>query len=546
MRPLKIGILLNPANGIKDYEARIFSTLFEDPRYEVICTLKDGRNTTPPEGNFLKTLLLGIVGLVEKPLVNKKAQKCVDMADVSARVSALPCIGMTPVKEGARDVFSKEDCATLEKLNLDVLLKHEFGIIEGEILNVPKYGIWSLHHSESDVGRKEPSGFWEVYNKSSVTSVTLQVLVNDFDVGGVIQKGFYNTHDFWYFNNERILDNSVDLLLKHLGLLYVNRELETNPGAVYENKPYTPPTTSQLIDYILKKYPVFTARKIWRLLTTRVKVDPAKNVWKLHLGKGCIEDAPLSALKTIEPPGNEFWADPFLIEYRKQVFIFFENYEYSKGKGKVSAGKIKEGRITDVIDTLDVDYHLSYPFVFNHNNEIYMIPETGAMKRLEIWKCNAFPNHWSLEKTCFEGVSLRDSTIAKDSNNQYWLFTNIAYGKILDHDSHLYVFKIDSPLMNEIVPHKLNPVITDSRSARNGGNIYIDKNGRMIRPSQANQNGIYGECLNLCHVKDLTLDTYEEEVLETIAPKFKYGLRSTHHLSQAGGLFVIDGCYLNR
>lgn len=547
MRPLKIGILLNPANEIKDYEARIFSTLFKDPRYEVVCTIKDGRNSKNLKGRLLKTLLLGIINFVESPLVKRQAQASVDKAEVNAGIFALPCIATTPMKDGFQDIFTKDDCATIEKLNLDVLLKHEFGIIKGEILNIPKYGIWSLHHSDADVGREEPSGFWEVYNKSGVTGVTLRVLKDDFDdVGKVIQRGFYNTHDFWYLNNERILDNSVELILKQLGLLYVNRELEADPDDVYNDRLYTPPTPFQIIDYILNKYPECAARKFWETLKSCFKVDDSKYVWKLHIGKGCIKDFALSALKTIEPPGGESWANPFLIEHEKRIYVFFENYEYSRQKGKVSAGIIEEGQITGVSDSLDVDYHLSYPFVFKHNNEIFMIPDTGAMKRLDIWKCDAFPNQWSLEKTCFEGVSLRNSSIAQDSNNQFWLFTSIAYGKMLDHDCHLYVFKIDSPMMNEIVPHKLNPVVTDSKSARNAGNIHIDKKGRLIRPSQANQNGIHGECLNLCHVKKLTLDSYEEEVLETIAPTFKHGLRSTHHVSQTSGIFVMDGCHANR
>ena len=86
----------------------------------------------------------------------------------------------------------------------------------------------------------------------------------------------------------------------------------------------------------------------------------------------------------------------------------------------------------------------------------------------------------------------------------------------------------------------------DCRSARNAGGIFIDNKGRLIRPSQANQNGVYGECLNLCHVKELTIDTYEEEIIETITPEFKNGLVAVHHVSQAGGNFVVDGCYRNR
>ena len=50
--------------------------------------------------------------------------------------------------------------------------------------------------------------------------------------------------------------------------------------------------------------------------------------------------------------------------------------------------------------------------------------------------------------------------------------------------------------MKIIEPHKDNPVIIDSRIARNAGPIFKYKS-HYYRPSQANINGIYGNGLNL-------------------------------------------------
>jgi hypothetical protein len=560
LKPLKIGILLDPAKQLMDYETQIFSNLLNDSRYEVLCTIKDGRKATNKlpifnkfkkaklEGALLTPLLSWILDHLEGWLLKKKGALSFDKTEVTTKISALPCIEMFPQQKGLSDVFSSEDCAKIEKLNLDVLLKHEFSIIQGEILNVPKYGIWSLQPGDNKVNRGGPGGFWEVYNNSSVTGVTLQLLGDESKGQSVIAKGYYNTENFWYLNLENALDCSVDLVFKHLRLLYEGQPLETLTSGTYSNKNFRFPTFFQTCQYIARQYSIIAFRKISKLIYRKAKIDSSKDVWKLHIGKGNIEDAVLWQTKTIEPPANEYWADPFLFEHENRTYIFFENWEYSKEKGKISVGVIKDDQITDVSDCLDLDYHLSYPFVFEHENQIFMIPETGQMKRLEIWRCDHFPNKWSLEKTRFEseGRSLVDSTIAKDANNQFWLFVNFGSRKLLEHGSNLCVFKIDSPMMNEIIPHKLNPVVSDCRSARNAGNIYIDNKGRLIRPSQASQNGIYGECLNLCHVKKLTIDSYEEEILETITPEFKNGLYSIHHVSQAGGIFVVDGGYKNR
>ncbi len=543
-----------------DYEAQIFSNLLNDARYDVLCTIKDGNKSRNKlsifnkfknaklEGTLLTPLLFWMLDFFEHQLLKKKDVSHFDKTEITNKISALPCIEMFPEQKGLIDFFSKNDCAKIEKLNLDVLLKHEFRTIQGEILKAPKYGIWCLQPGDIKIYRGAPGGFWEVYKNSSVTGVTLLRLSDEIDNHSVIAKGFFNTENFWYLNLDIVLDCSVDLVLKHLRLLYEGNALETSISGSYSSKNFRFPTFFQTCHYILHQYSFIAFRQLSNLIYRKAKIDNAKDVWKIHIGKGSIENAVLWQTKTIEPPANEYWADPFLFEYQDKTFAFFENWEYSREKGKISVGMIKDDQITNVSDCLDLDYHLSYPFVFEHENQIFMIPETGQKKRLEIWKCDHFPNKWSLEKTCFEGEgrSLVDSTIAKDANNQYWLFVNFGSQKFLEHASNLCVFKIDSPMMNEIIPHKLNPVVSDCRSARNAGNIYIDQKGRLIRPSQASQNGIYGECLNLCHVKKLTIDTYEEEILDTITPDFKNGLYSIHHVSQAGGIFVVDGGYKNR
>ncbi|MZH02369.1 MAG: hypothetical protein F3745_02920 [Nitrospinae bacterium] len=558
MEPLKIGVIYNQAREIMDHDARLFFTLLNDPKYEVVTVIKDGRSSENEksffqkikisilDGCFLRSLFYRIINLIESPLRKGDGGVSLNIEELKIRISALPCIEMTPERKGYFDIFSKNDCTKIENLDLVILLQHEFGIIRGEFLRTPKYGIWSFHNTENRAHRDTPAGFWEVYNNDSVTGITLQVLGDDQDGGKVIQKGFYNTPEFWYQNLAVILDSSVDLILKHLRLLYENRELKTESNGVYSGMVYMPPSSFQLGKYIFKKYAKVAFRKSRRTIRSLIRADDSKDIYKLHIGKGCIDNAVLWRSKTIEPPNNEFWCDPFLFEYEKQVHVFFENFEFSRQKGKISVGIIGENQINAVKDAIDVNYHMSYPFVFEHNNDIFMIPETYEKKRLEIWKCKGFPSKWSLEKTLFEGISLADSTIAKDKDGEFWLFTNISYTKVTYFSSHLYIFKIDSPMMNEIIPHKLNPVVTDCRSARGAGNIYTDHEGRLIRPSQASQNGVYGECLNLCHVKELTIDSYQEEILETITPKIKNGLYAVHHLSQASGVFVVDGRYTNR
>jgi len=255
-------------------------------------------------------------------------------------------------------------------------------------------------------------------------------------------------------------------------------------------------------------------------------------------------EADLSKLKPVKLPNDEFWADPFLFKYKEDHYVFFENYSYKTGIGKISCGKVKEDKLIDISDVLDLDYHLSYPYIFEENGEIYMMPETGQNKRLEIYKCEHFPNQWELFTTAFEGEKVADASFYNDKLNQKWLFINKITAPKVDGTSELYIYKVDSLKLNKIDPHTQNPVIIDSRVARNGGAIF-NYHDKIYRPSQSNTDGVYGKALNINQIKKLTIDEYKEETIRKVEPNFQKGLVSIHHLHQIGGMFIFDGAFKN-
>ena len=58
--------------------------------------------------------------------------------------------------------------------------------------------------------------------------------------------------------------------------------------------------------------------------------------------------------------------------------------------------------------------------------------------------------------------------------NNLWLFINKSIDKFKDHDSELYIYKVENNF-DKFIPHKLNPVIIDCRFARNAGNLFYYK-----------------------------------------------------------------------
>ena len=160
---------------------------------------------------------------------------------------------------------------------------------------------------------------------------------------------------------------------------------------------------------------------------------------------------------------------------------------------------------------------------------------------MEVYKAIEFPYKWKLHKTLFKNDIIADPTILYHKK-QLWLFINKSSEPFHDLSSELYIYKISCMDFKKIVPHRMNPVIIDSRKARNAGNFFI-KNSKLFRPSQSNIQSIYGHSINISQINKLNINEYEEKTVKTIMPNFYKNIFATHHLSYNENLSIIDGCF---
>lgn len=547
---MRIGVLTRDFDSLYNWQLRILEKIIENKDYELVVLIKDGRlDESYEETRYQKIRTF----LKKKNLVGKflfyaharfeekffyKRHNTVDKSKIKPIISEVPVIKLSPKRKGFLDLFSSEDAQKVKKYNLDVMLRFEFNIIRGDILKAAKYGIWSFHHGDNSINRGGPSCFWEIALKQPVVGVTLQQLTPELDGGLVIDKAYYSKHWAYAKTNIMISENSVNLLLKNLKRL---KQGQYNPSKslVYYNKLYVAPDFWTTIKYLAHFYKNFFGRIRDRVLMV---FGRRSYCWTLFIGKGNFMNKTLFRIKPAELPKDEFWADPFLLKHEDETYVFFENYSYKTKLGKISCGRLEGTKIIDVVEILNTGYHLSFPYVFKNNGNIYMMPETRANKRLEIYKCVEFPHKWELDKTAFEGESIVDSFFYKDESNQHWLFLNKQDNINTLADCELYIYKVDSPHLNTIEPHRQNPVIIDARIARNGGCMFRYE-GKTYRPSQNNTDGIYGRALNINLVEKLTIDEYIESKVITVEPNFKKGLERMHHLHQIDDLFVFDAAY---
>jgi hypothetical protein len=407
---------------------------------------------------------------------------------------------------------------------IDLIIDLSHGAKALALAESAPHGLWRLSAFE------DTAGLAEAWERTPVTRVTLSHHAPGIEPA-VIAEAAYNTKFLATWNATFIREKSVQLALRELARVAQGASRQVVP----DTPPSPAPRVGGVIPYLFRTGADLSARGL-RAFAARLGRRPG--LFFLRVGHGDVLDFDPAAGSDIMPGGNSFWADPFLFEHGGAVHVFYEDYDYAKRHGHLSVGRLEGNRMVPLGRVLGAPHHLSFPFVFAHGDEIYMIPETQAAARIEVWRATDFPLSWERVATTLDGVRAAD-TVAFENDGQWWLFTNICRDSFGDFCSELHLFRVDGPLLQSPEPHPLNPVVIDSRTARGGGRVFA-RNGRLYRLSQDNSHGIYGYGLNVMEITALTPTEYSEERVRHITPDFAPGIMGCHHFDAAGGRFVLD------
>lgn len=266
--------------------------------------------------------------------------------------------------------------------------------------------------------------------------------------------------------------------------------------------------------------------------------------WVIMTAQGIgTESLQWNQFHSLIPDKDRYWGDPFVLAKEDRYYIFIEEKIYATGLGRIACLTLdREGRVLSNQAVLERPYHLSYPFIFEEDGEIFMIPETAGNRSIELYRCVQFPGEWEFVKTLMTDIYAVDATLL-EYENKYWLFANIKEpgGSSLDA-LHLYYAPL-GPLTNEWTPHPRNPIVKDIRSARPAGRIFM-QDGKLIRPSQDSSRR-YGYSLRFNRITRLDENEYAETTESTFEPAGGRML-ATHTFNQAGGLTVVDAIIRRR
>jgi hypothetical protein len=234
--------------------------------------------------------------------------------------------------------------------------------------------------------------------------------------------------------------------------------------------------------------------------------------------------------------GNVY-ADPFLFEHEGRHHLFCEEIPRGASHALISHTELQlDGSAADPPTAVIAEaHHISYPFVFAHGGEIFMIPEASEVERIDLYRAVEFPHVWQREKTLIDQIDAADATIL-DDGDRLWLFAAVAPPNASSLDE-LHLFWAEQP-RGPWHAHPRNPIVSNARCARPAG--AIQRWGtRLVRPGQDGSRR-YGGAISFREIDVLSETDYAEHEIARLEPADIDKARAIHTYTANGRFEAID------
>jgi len=243
-------------------------------------------------------------------------------------------------------------------------------------------------------------------------------------------------------------------------------------------------------------------------------------------------------------------ADPFMLRRNQTWYMYFEVLNNRTKRGEIGLATSGDGyswKYQQIV--LAEPFHLSYPYVFEYQNAVYMIPETHQANSVRLYRARRFPADWECIGTLLEGGYLADSSVVRHSG-QWWMFVEAGRDFRFDTLRLLYADELIGPWRE----HPQSPIVAgDPHIARPAGRV-IALNDKLIRYAQDDY-PTYGQRVWAFEIIELTTRRYKERIVSPspILEPAKDGWRrlgmhhvDPHETSDGSWLACVDGLGVER
>lgn len=540
--PLRIAILIN-STRILEWQYQMLKKIQDNGDGEIVLAVTRGetkQNTAAPVKRSLALSLFTRYTQWDRKKFalrpNPYAQSALDKLEGS-----IPVISMTPETTLWSDSLCEKDLDVLREHHVDVIIRLGWRILKGELLNLPRYGVWSFHHGDNQINRGGPPGVWEHYYGQHCAGVTLQVLSESLDDGMVLDRSYTATDRSSVSKTRgKLYWRSVDMLPRKLAELrqsgfdaFSERARSVSPSVSFYSQPLL---TEKKMS--LKQVLRHIGRGLYVYIKNVAFSRRFEEKWILYFKIGEQMSTSLWQFTKIESPNDRYWADPHVIKRDGTYYVFVEEFMYDTRRGRIAVIPVTEdGTVGDAQTVLAPDYHLSYPFMFEHDGETYMVPESGENRSVDLYKCVSFPDQWEHVKTLMTDVRAVDTTLY-EHEGRWWMFTNRCDTEGGTTHDELHVYSASHFMDDVWTPHPQGVVVSDVRCARPAGALF-KKNGKLYRPAQ-DCSVDYGYALQLQEITELNEKRYSEVPVNRITPDWNTRVRGVHTFNYVDGMTIVD------
>jgi len=205
-------------------------------------------------------------------------------------------------------------------------------------------------------------------------------------------------------------------------------------------------------------------------------------------------------------------ADPFMCLVDDVWYMFFEVLNSERGLGEIGLAISSDGlRWSYQKVVLREAFHLSYPCVFQHEGDHYLIPDSyqsssDKTSSVRLYRATAFPTDWSFVGELLGGSRFIDPT-PFCHDGYWWILIKDTLGQT-DVLRLFYATQLAGPWLE----HRESPIVKgDRRRTRSAGRV-ISFDGTLLRLAQDCSHS-YGQSIRSFRIKKLTPHSYREEEL---------------------------------
>lgn len=270
---------------------------------------------------------------------------------------------------------------------------------------------------------------------------------------------------------------------------------------------------------------------------------PRTDFWQVGIVPVPIEELDARRLSAVREritwlPDAGRWrylADPFGLVRGDALHVFVEAFDYRVKRATIERHEfgLQDLAWRHRATVLDKPFHLSYPQVFEHDGETWMVPESYQAGEIALYRAtDATLNHWKRECALLGGLPGADASVVEHQGRWWMFYTLVGPGARDQRELHI----AHAPaLVGPWKPLPTNPVRANRDGARPAGRPFVGRDGVLTLPVQDSSTG-YGGATRLLRFPVLTPERVE---IEAGTERLTGDLASDSHTA---GLHTLTGC----